>query len=52
MMGGSVSHEFMLLTDRRRGHALCICRDCGYRANMEAAECIVPTSEPDDGQNR
>ena len=25
---------------RRRGHD-CLCRDCGYRANMEAAPCIA-----------
>ena len=35
MMGGSVSHEFMLLTEVGED-SLAIC-DCGYRANMEAA---------------
>ncbi|MCF2651947.1 proline--tRNA ligase [Anaeromassilibacillus senegalensis] len=40
MMGGSVSHEFMLLTPIGED-SIAICEACGYRANMEAAECIV-----------
>lgn len=40
MMGGKVSHEFMLLTDIGED-TIVICPECGYRANMEAAECIV-----------
>lgn len=40
MMGGSVSHEFMLLSEIGED-TLAICPECGYRANMEAAECIV-----------
>ena len=40
MMGGKVSHEFMLLTDIGED-SIVTCPDCGYRANMEAAECIV-----------
>lgn len=40
MMGGSVSHEFMLLTEIGED-TLAICPECSYRANMEAAECIV-----------
>ena len=39
MMGGSVSHEFMLLTEVGED-TLAIC-DCGYRANMEAAAVSV-----------
>ena len=39
MMGGSISHEFMLLTEVGED-TLAIC-DCGYRANMEAAEVSV-----------
>lgn len=35
MMGGSISHEFMLLTEVGED-TLAVC-DCGYRANMEAA---------------
>ncbi len=40
MMGGKISHEFMLLTDIGED-TLVICPECGYRANMEAAECII-----------
>ncbi|MBR4343751.1 MAG: proline--tRNA ligase [Lachnospiraceae bacterium] len=43
MMGGNISHEFMLLTEIGED-TLAIC-DCGYRANMEAAEVNV-TNEP------
>ncbi len=43
MMGGSISHEFMLLTEVGED-TLAIC-DCGYRANMEAASVSV-TNEP------
>lgn len=43
MMGGKVSHEFMLLTDIGED-TLVLCGDetCGYRANMEVADCIAP----------
>ena len=40
MMGGSVSHEFMLLTSIGED-SIAICSECDYRANMEAAENIV-----------
>lgn len=40
MMGGSISHEFMLLTPIGED-SIAICGECGYRANMEAAETIV-----------
>ncbi len=40
MMGGRVSHEFMLLTDIGED-SIVICPECGYRSNMEAADCIV-----------
>lgn len=40
MMGGSVSHEFMLLTPIGED-SIAICSECGYRANMEAAESII-----------
>ncbi len=43
MMGGSVSHEFMLLSDIGED-TLAICPECGYSANMEAAECIIDNS--------
>lgn len=48
MMGGSISHEFMLLTEVGED-TLAIC-DCGYRANMEAAVVSIQneagTAEP------
>ena len=44
MMGGSISHEFMLLTPIGED-SIAICPECGYRANMEAAENIVRTPE-------
>lgn len=40
MMGGNVSHEYMLLTDIGED-SIAICDNCDYRANMEAAECII-----------
>ena len=40
MMGGNVSHEFMLLTPIGED-SIAICDECGYSANMEAAECII-----------
>jgi len=43
MMGGSISHEFMLLTEVGED-TLAIC-DCGYRANMEAAETLVDNAK-------
>lgn len=49
MMGGSVSHEFMLLTAIGED-SIAICNECDYRANMEAAECIL-TNERDDVSN-
>jgi len=42
MMGGSVSHEFMLLTDIGEDTlAICENEGCDFRANMEVAPCIV-----------
>ena len=47
MMGGSVSHEYMLLTDIGED-SIVICPDCGYRANMEAADNIVAPTRTED----
>lgn len=44
MMGGSVSHEFMLLTPIGED-SIVICPECGYKSNMEAADSIT---EPAD----
>ena len=46
MMGGKVSHEFMLLTDIGED-TIVLCPECGYRANTEAADCIVH-NDPDE----
>lgn len=46
MMGGSVSHEFMLLTPIGED-SIAICGECGYSANMEAAESIVENIRDD-----
>jgi len=43
MMGGSISHEFMLLTDIGED-TLVICDNCDFKANLEAAESIVDNS--------
>lgn len=40
MMGGSISHEFMLLTPVGED-SIAICQACDYRANMEAAVNII-----------
>ena len=46
MMGGNVSHEFMLLNPIGED-TIAICPECGYRANMEAAECIYDNKKDD-----
>lgn len=40
MMGGNLSHEYMLLTPIGED-TIAICKECGYKANMEAAESII-----------
>ena len=47
MMGGNLSHEYMLLTDIGED-SIAICGECGYKANLEAAECI--TEKMENGQ--
>lgn len=44
MMGGSLSHEYMLLTPIGED-SIAICGECDYRANMEAAESIVENAK-------
>ncbi len=49
MMGGSISHEFMLLTDVGED-TLVLCPECGYKSNMEVAVCLhdpVKAEEPE-----
>ena len=43
MIGGNVSHEYMLLTPAGED-SIVLCDECGYSANMEAADCIVDNS--------
>lgn len=40
MMGGNISHEYMLLTPVGED-SIVLCEECDYRANMEAAENCV-----------
>lgn len=40
MMGGNLSHEFMLLTPVGED-SVALCTECDYKANMEAAENIM-----------
>lgn len=39
MMGGSISHEFMLLTDIGED-TIVLCPECSYKANMEVATTV------------
>ena len=41
MMGGSVAHEYMLLTEVGED-TLVLCDKCGYRSNMEVASGVRP----------
>ena len=50
MMGGSISHEFMLLTDIGED-SIVICNECDYRANMEATENIVDYVRTEPSKN-
>ena len=49
MMGGKISHEFMLLTGIGED-SIAICSECNYKANMEAAENIVENSNTEPSQ--
>ena len=50
MMGGKISHEFMLLTDIGED-SIVICPECGYRANMEAAPNIIEYTRTEPSQD-
>ncbi|MCI8337157.1 MAG: proline--tRNA ligase [Lachnospiraceae bacterium] len=45
MMGGNISHEYMLLTPVGED-SIVLCDACGYRANMEAAENKMANDNP------
>lgn len=49
MMGGSVSHEYMLLTPVGED-TLALCPHCDYKANADAAACVVPPQPPQEPQ--
>lgn len=44
MMGGNLSHEYMLLTPIGED-SIALCGNCDYRANMEAAKSIVENTK-------
>lgn len=44
MMGGSISHEYMLLTPVGED-SIVLCDECDFRSNMEAAESIVENNQ-------
>jgi prolyl-tRNA synthetase len=44
MMGGNISHEFMLLTGIGED-SIAICSECDYKANMEAADSIIKNEQ-------
>lgn len=44
MMGGSISHEYMLLTPVGED-SIAICTDCGFSSNVDAAENILEKKE-------
>lgn len=46
MMGGNISHEYMLLNEVGED-SIVLCSECDYRANMEAAENIVENVSTD-----
>ncbi len=49
MMGGSISHEFMLLTPIGED-SIALCPECGMKSNVEAAECIVENTRDEVSQ--
>ncbi|MDR1694081.1 MAG: proline--tRNA ligase [Lactobacillaceae bacterium] len=49
MMGGSVSHEYMLLTEAGED-TIVTCSKCDYRANKEIAESVVSVENDDEAE--
>ena len=50
MMGGKLSHEFMLLNPVGED-SIAICNECDFRSNMEAAECITESLRDEVSEN-
>ncbi|MBQ4084747.1 MAG: proline--tRNA ligase, partial [Alphaproteobacteria bacterium] len=48
IMGGKISHEYMLLTDA--GEDTIITCSCGYKANREVATSVIPTICTDEAE--
>lgn len=46
MMGGNISHEYMLLTPIGEDN-IAVCENCDYRANVEAAPVVVINEQQD-----
>jgi prolyl-tRNA synthetase len=44
-MGGTDSHEFVIVTEVGEAD-LVYCKQCGYAANVERAECMAPAESP------
>ncbi len=42
IMGGDVAHEFMLFCDSGED-SIVVCDNCGYKANLEVAESLIPS---------
>ncbi len=49
MMGGSISHEYMLLTPVGED-SIALCPHCSYRSNLEAAPNLLPSPEQEELQ--
>lgn len=47
MMGGNISHEYMLLNESGED-SIVLCSSCSYRANMEAAQNVVENISNND----
>lgn len=51
MMGGSVAHEFMLFCDSGED-SIVVCENCGYKANMEVANSVLPNDNNTQKNNK
>lgn len=51
MMGGSVSHEYMLLT-KAGEDTIATCPDCDYKANKEVAQSKIKVKNPEEFEKK
>lgn len=49
MMGGNLAHEYMLLTPIGED-SIALCESCDFRANVEAAECIIENEKDESDE--